>query len=358
MDVQRLCSVCKYWRDTILNCPYCWQVIDSRQERRCWAQLLGRCKAKPLNVRIRACKVPWFGTDPIPDLLQLITPESWRIRAVDWIVQPNTAYFQPFFEDVSLPSLTKLTISVQSWVLVPVPIHIGDGVPFGQLDLKGVTIPWDSPRLSGLETLSLSNLNGDALALAQLHRILRSTPFLRHLSLSDWRAESTADFWVTQVPSITLPSVTRLQVWNLSPVVHSRLLSMLDIPSLTKVTWSCADGWGHMLGPLLLRRSAQCAKASPEIVINWHKEDQTLYIKSKMGSSWTKPQDVVEPCKSVDLSIQTRNGFRLIKQLARLLNNTNSILFETDSKRAAKRVRRLTWRSNALIKVQDFISHY
>ncbi|KAG9048407.1 hypothetical protein FS837_012921 [Tulasnella sp. UAMH 9824] len=343
-ELQGLASVCKYWRDIILSIPHFWQVIDTRHGRYSWPLVLKRNRIQPLDVRIRGHETLWFGTDPVPQLLQLITPESTRIHSLHFTAKPNTPYFQPFFENTSLPSLISVSASVIPATSVPAAIHIGDGVPFRQLHLNSVAIPWDTPRLQNLEFLSLLNLHHNAPTIDHIRHILRSCPFLQYLSLCNWHATGSPGSGVAQETSpITLPLLENLEVRSVPEDIRSALLSMLDLPAPREVRWIGANDSMFASGPPLLRMSAQCIKASQELVIRCTRQRQD-WILSITSNRWTKTpvrEDVVDPSKSVDLSIKTRNLFGLLWQVAPLLNNLNSVLFETDSERAANRAKKL-----------------
>lgn len=354
VDLQHLALVCKYWRDIILSTPHFWHVFDSRHGRQACPLVLTRNRIGPLDIHMAGREAPWYNTDLIPQLIQLITPESQRIRSLHFTVHPNTPYFQPFFETISLPSLTSLTVSVWPETLVPVPIHIGDGAPFRHLSLDSVTIPWDTPRLHGLEVLSLSNLHIGTPTLAQLHHVLCSAPSLRHLSLHKWKPRLVPGYMTAEeITPITLPVLTTVEGQGLSELINLCVLSMLDLPPLRKVRWIGEDiltfGWV----PPLLQLSARCIKASPELVIICKSSGSiwTLNITSKRWTNTPVEEDAVEPCTSVDLRIRTGNVSGLVKQVAMLLNDCNAVLFETNSKDAAKSARKQFSRSGAFFEV-------
>ncbi|KAG8949339.1 hypothetical protein FRC00_008186 [Tulasnella sp. 408] len=355
VDLQRLASVCKYWRDMILGTPGFWHVFDSRHGHQACPLVLARNRIGPLDVHMAGREAPWYNTDLIPQLIQLITPESQRIRSLHFTVHPNTPYFQPFFETISLPSLTSLTVSVWPETVVPVPIHIGDGAPFRHLSLDSVTIPWDTPRLHGLEVLSLSNFHHSTPTFEQLHRILCSTPFLRHLSLCNWKPRSPRDYLTAEeITPITLPLLTNLEIRSLLERNNLSLLSMLDLPSLRKVHWVGENVLLLEWVPQLLRLSALCIKSSPELVISCRLSGSiwTLNITSKRWTNTPVEKDSVEPRPSVDLRIKKAgNVSALVEQVAMLLSDCNEVLFETNSEQAAKSARKQFLRSGAFFKV-------
>ncbi|KIO30417.1 hypothetical protein M407DRAFT_20482 [Tulasnella calospora MUT 4182] len=346
--LQPLASVCKYWRHIILSVPRFWHVIDTSHGRHSCPLVLRRNRVGPLDVYIRGSEASRSNTDLILRLIPQIALESQRIHSLNFTVHPGASYFQRFFQTTSLPSLTSLTVAVKPQTTVPFSIHIGDGAPFRHLNLDGVTIPWTTPRLHGLETLSLSNLHHDIPTIAQLHHILSSTPFLRYLSISNWNAQLMPGYWTTQeISPVTLPLLTDVEVRSLPEVIHPRLISMFNLPSLKNVVWMAVDprDWPLEPGPALLRMSAQCIKASPEIVISGLRWSWSLNITSKKWTNTPIRRDAVEPCNSVNLSIRTKHVLRLMRQLAALLNGSHSVLFETDSKNSARRVRKLFLRS-------------
>ncbi|KAG8961307.1 hypothetical protein FRC00_012615 [Tulasnella sp. 408] len=186
-SLQRLASVCKDWRDIILSNPRFWTVIDTRHGRYSSTLVLKRNRVGPLYVNLRDREGRRHNTNIISHLVRLLSPESRRIRALNFEVNAGTPYFRSFFETTSLPSLTHLTVSVIPQTAVPVFINIDCG-PLRYLSLDNAAIRWDTALLYDLETLSLSKLNQDTPTIAQLHHILSSTPFLRELSIASWNA--------------------------------------------------------------------------------------------------------------------------------------------------------------------------
>ncbi|KAG9048409.1 hypothetical protein FS837_012923 [Tulasnella sp. UAMH 9824] len=84
-DLQHLASVCKYWRDIILDDSHFWRVVDSRHSRYSWPFVLRRNRAGPLDVHIRGREGRQYNIDIIAPLLRLITPESQRIRSLSFV---------------------------------------------------------------------------------------------------------------------------------------------------------------------------------------------------------------------------------------------------------------------------------
>ncbi|KAG8944473.1 hypothetical protein FRC04_001785 [Tulasnella sp. 424] len=120
---------------------------------------------------------------------------------------------------------------------------------------------------------------------------------------------------------------------------------MLDLPALREVIWIGPNG--PTSGSTLLHRSAQCIKASPGLLLDWDKRSRTLDIKS----NYERRSDIFTPddASMVILSIRNlENLSGLMKQVARLLNESSSVRFETNSKRAAKRARKFFKRSRGV----------
>lgn len=359
-DLESLTSVCSSWRDIILKSPRFWHAIDSRHGLHSCLIVLTRSRPGPLDVCLRGYEAPWYRTDLILYLTRLITPESSRIRSLHFTVGPGTPTFQPFFQTASLSSLTSLTARVMPETHVPVSIHVSSGVPFRHLDLSSVSIPWETPRLHGLEILSLSNLHRNSPTMTQLHHILRSSPFLRKLSLDNWKPPSMPGDWqvpghrswtTEEISPIFMPRLASVEVQTIPDTIHSGLLSMLTVPSLKKVLWTGADDVTFASGPALLRMAAQCIKASPELVITWDRRSRMMSIVSEKCTSTSEQQVPVEACNLVNLSIETSNISGLIEQVAKQLNSSNSILLTTNSKHEVKRFRELLLHSGALFEV-------
>lgn len=348
-DLQRLASVCTSWRNIILSTPRFWHcVIDSNHGRNSCPLVLKRNWLGPLDLCIRGCDTRRCNTEVIFHLIRLITPESRRIRSLSFAVKSNPLYFQQFFETTPLPSMTSLFVSAIPRNGSPVSIHIGDGVPLHHLRLDNVAITWDTPRLRGLETLSLSNLNQDTPTIAQLHHILSSTPALRRLSLFNWKAQLTPGYrTIHEISPITLPFLTDVKVRGLPEEVRTRLLYMLQLPSLRNFTWMDAedlDGWtvAESGRPLVLRMSAQCIRPSRELAISceWSGLIWTLGITSKRWTNTPMEKDTVESCTSVDLRIKASNVSDLVELVVTLLSDCKAVLFETNCEQAAESFRK------------------
>ncbi|KAG8961308.1 hypothetical protein FRC00_012616, partial [Tulasnella sp. 408] len=166
--------------------------------------------------------------------------------------------------------------------------------------------------------------------MAQLYHILRSSPFLRHLCLRNWKPPSMPGDWPIPghrswttdeiSPPLSMPRLASVEIQNLPDAIHADLLSMLDLPSLKKVLWNGVDDVTFASGPPLLRTGAQCITASPELVVTWDRRSRIMSIVSNKWTGTSMLQDTVEARNSVNLSIETSSISGLIEQVAKLLN--------------------------------------
>lgn len=141
-DLRRLASVCRYWRDVIVKTLQFWMFIDIHHGKGSWSQVLSRNPAGPLDVRIWGYRgFYWRDADRFRDFVNLLKPESKRIRSIDSKVPLHSAYIPRFLNGAPFPMLSdiKMIISPPPWT--PYLFNVGDGVPFQHLELSGVVIP-------------------------------------------------------------------------------------------------------------------------------------------------------------------------------------------------------------------------
>lgn len=346
-DLQLLASVCKYWHNIILTTPRFWRVVDSRRGRYSLSQALRHNKAGPLDIRIWGREGFSQDHDSISQLIQLITSESRRICSI-YFDTYRQQYFQPLFENVSLPSMDELTVMTWPVASVPTSIRLGDGVPLRYLHLSSVTIPWDLPRLSGLKVLTLWNLDRHFPTSTQLYHILTSTRSLERFSFLHWKSDPNTEYpGHKEIAPIKLPLLTSVEVRRIPEPIKAHILSMLDNLVLEDVVWTSVQDMDS--GYTLLRWSSTAIKVSQELVVRWHSWSQTLDIGSR---EWKETSTLQMSRRPVDLSIQEiQNPSEFIEEFAKLLSKSNSVVLETDSTEVATRARTAFERSRAAFSI-------
>lgn len=335
-DLQRLASVCKYWREVILKMPQFWRIIDLHHGKGVWTQVLSRNPAGPLDVRISGFNGGFYWVDAgrFRDLFDLLKSESKRIRSIDSNVPLHSAYLQTFLNGAAFPLLSDIKIAISPPPWTPYLFNVEDGVPFQNLQLSGVVIPWDSPRLRGLETMSIWGVQSNAPSFSELHRALSSSPRLRRLCLFNWTIYINRSIPLpkdTKLPKINLPHLSFLAISSVSDPINSHLLSILEAPMLKNIRWLSVHGLDS--GSILLRLSKGCIRMSQELVIHWTEWSRRLIIKSEPWSdSPSSKPSLSEVGKTVDIGIDgIQDPLHLVSIAAEFLGPSNKVLFTTSS---------------------------
>ncbi|KAG8946036.1 hypothetical protein FRC04_012155 [Tulasnella sp. 424] len=358
-DLQRLASVCKYWREVILKTPQFWRIMDAGHGRDAWSRVLSRNSGGALDVRIWGFDhgVNGADADRLWEFANLLKPESRRIRSIESQAGLSLGYIQSFLDSSPFPLLSDIKLLVSPAPPTPYVFDVGDGVPFQHLHLGGVVIPWDSPRLSGLETITLWGIHQNAPTISALHRILSLAPRLRRLSLFSWT--NTTDFddpSSEELPTITLPLLSSLVIKRVCNPVNSRLLSMLEAPMLEDIRWLSVGGLDS--GITLLRLSKGCIQAAPELAIYWTEWTRRFLVRSE---PWSDPQSSKKPTlseKAVDIGIDgIEDPSQLMGVLATLLCPSHKVLFTASSERVMPSVTDILRGSGAKfsVRVSEFI---
>ncbi|KIO28007.1 hypothetical protein M407DRAFT_231481 [Tulasnella calospora MUT 4182] len=326
--MRRLASVCKYWRDVIVSTSQFWRIIDTRHGRRAWSRVLRKNPEGLLDIRIGGYDLggrSW-------EFNHLIKPELKRIRSISLAGPPYFRDPQYFLNMGSLPLLSDVTIlmSIDMYNTPPV-FEAGDGVPFQHVHLAGVVIPWDSPRLGGLESLTIWGIDHrKGLSFSGLHHVLSSSPRLRRLSLFKWTFESFSQ--AQTLPTIKLPSLMSLVISGISEPMNNRLLSMIEAPGLMNICWLSVRGSSS--GAALLDLSKRCIRRSTELVLHWTAWSKRLVIRSE---PWLDRPGLSEPSpsqvnKTVHIGIDgIEEPSHFMGSIAPLLNPSSKVLFKTDS---------------------------
>ncbi|KAG8945677.1 hypothetical protein FRC00_009998, partial [Tulasnella sp. 408] len=198
--LRALASVSTAWRDTILSCNRFWPVMDVMASEEARAVTMKRNREGPMDIwcweRPSESTVEKFMIDVQtlqPARVRFVLYEyCWPSRIfMDWL-RDNTSSIVDIF-------LGNLGMSNSAAYLDLSP----DGPNLRHIDLRRMSLQWQSPRLSNLQTLFLSNLNHNVPSVNHLYDILSSSPALERLCLLDVIAPD--DQALGSVPSTTSP---------------------------------------------------------------------------------------------------------------------------------------------------------
>lgn len=233
--------MCKQWYDIVVSCPHLWQDIYSTGQTTDHLHIptiVRLSKALPLRIGYEDTTGGMDSDDLFQALSLSDTPN--RISSFSYIsTAPLQTKAQQLLE-LSLPQLADLEIVDSS----PIPdeegpagvetrIDLKAGPPLRRVSLDRNWALWDSPRLSDLRSLSLTNLKqGRSPLPSQIYGILASSPRLQDLRLGGLQLtpDQVAQGWDI-LPPLRLLAVEVLVMGHLSEPIWQMALSC-TCPSL------------------------------------------------------------------------------------------------------------------------------
>ncbi|KIO27980.1 hypothetical protein M407DRAFT_22748 [Tulasnella calospora MUT 4182] len=251
-DAFTVMRVSKYWFDTVAQCPHIWSRLNVATRPQPGIMTMMRTLRGPVEVQCSG--EPELGLDG--SLAALSTLDPTRLRALVWQWSSRTEALHSFFQErnsniVDLAVDRVATLSPQRQLdLSP------DGVYLRHLDLRRVTLPWTSPRLSQLQTLSIEELHYEEPSIYGLYRILRSSPALRHIRIQHFNDANqeqldasrpiTEPIFLPELRSLHLDWVPSIIINTLVPLIRSPSCQYLEIRPQSRVP---LDPW-NFLQPL------------------------------------------------------------------------------------------------------------
>ncbi len=174
-----LAKISRHWRDTVLSSSRFWPEVDVAQGTRVTALVLKRSGAGQIVVRCSA------NVDELERRLEFM-----RV-AVQHRERWSTLLFKgPATDELwdllqtDAPRLSELFLYVyKTDDSTQRVFSLGDGSLLRHVDLDYCTVPWDSMRLSRLESIQIRNVTGEFATLARFHEILAASPRLTWLAL-------------------------------------------------------------------------------------------------------------------------------------------------------------------------------
>lgn len=112
-------------------------------------------------------------------------------------------------------------------------VVLGEGQNLEALELDGVSLSWDSGRLTGLQVLSLRSITANLPTISELYATLSSSPALQVLILADLGPDEIEDVASLETPSpetylpIQLDRLSKLQLERIPSRMRNLLLSVL-----------------------------------------------------------------------------------------------------------------------------------
>ncbi|KAG8993674.1 hypothetical protein FRB94_010481 [Tulasnella sp. JGI-2019a] len=201
-----------------------WTETNEDQPEWAWTAVLALSRTHPLHVSLRFCYKPfdealWGAVMPrIPCWEEAIITASSsreRLRELEGVPAVHLRHFSLFlgqFQDTP----------------VVLDLFSGEALRLRSLKLENVALPnWDSPLLTGLQSLSLERIHHSRPSFRHLVSALHASPNLRELRLIDiFEVEEIQHRSMT----ITLPELRKL-TFKLAPsVTIVALISILEAP--------------------------------------------------------------------------------------------------------------------------------
>ncbi|EIW84685.1 hypothetical protein CONPUDRAFT_162049 [Coniophora puteana RWD-64-598 SS2] len=240
--------VCRRWREVALAFPNLWASVSYDEEHPNMEQfwlMYERAKEAKLDVSIKLGSDSDLADEKL-EIMQHFLGQLYRIRELSlslplWKLLLNgrlPIVVDPLVSGSS--SLKHLKLTSYYDALNPTPIQLPElfmnhAPELYSLSLYGCIIRWDSPIFRGLTHLYLSGMPNFSPTADELWNILRGSPALEHLDLSEVLASmedvEPPPSWNLEAEAIIhLPRIRHMGVSNPSFAAYAQFFSHISIP--------------------------------------------------------------------------------------------------------------------------------
>ncbi|KAG9002691.1 hypothetical protein FRB90_011332 [Tulasnella sp. 427] len=335
--VLRLAQVNKFWRTTVVNCPSFWSRLVQYLPPETWDSVLRNNPEGPLEVTCMNYNNP---AADLEGFLELAAPHSKRWSGM-WFRGMLTS---KVLRHLELPTsqMTELGICRTRGAGSPERrIKLSDGACLRYLDIDGMALPWNSPRLSGLRVIQLSGIRDDIPTSSQVVAMLQGSPQLWWLLLSylgrksegssDSESDSDSDSdssrfrrtrasnlskFRSNAPTIHLPHLSTMMLDHIPDEMMHTLLTSIDAPNCECLSVDILDVpfiqlRNHTFHTLL----SHPVRHSTRMLIQYSQPLAQLYLHSSSGRPEI-PNDWVN-------YIEESPGFNIVINVRRANIGTN-----------------------------------
>ncbi|KAK1226472.1 hypothetical protein PQX77_010556 [Marasmius sp. AFHP31] len=228
-------SVCRLWRAVAMDTPTMWSKPNFYWPK--WVrETMKYSKSIPLDVQWTSYSVP---EQRQLDVLFEVVEECSRVASLDFVSRsaPDlTTLLSKMVSPAPHIHFTRLeTVYESDFFMIPVNFLGEDAPRLTHFQIKGCNVPWGSPILRNLTTLSIgrANFNGTGSSLEDVSATLQAAPMLETVDLSDF-LPSTASISLPRDTKIDLPRLKRLHLSSRGMVVAT-LLHHMSFPTSTSI---------------------------------------------------------------------------------------------------------------------------
>ncbi|KAG9043681.1 hypothetical protein FS837_009249 [Tulasnella sp. UAMH 9824] len=233
--LRNLASVSTSWRDAILSCNRFWPVIDVMGNKEARRMAMKRNPRGPVDV--------WCWAHPDPTAMQefmqdITTVPGNRWRSVLYEHRPETQAFLSHLQTQTSGLIDILIFNPVFSQEETITLDLSsEGPCLRHAEIWGMGLPnWQSPRLTGLVTLSLGNMHHGAPRPEHLYTILSSSPRLERLSVANLTPiDTNSSSFPTAPPPITLPVLTALAFRSVSSSITRAIVPLIRATSCKTV---------------------------------------------------------------------------------------------------------------------------
>lgn len=319
----QLGEVSSWWMRVVESSPQLWTevhwVVGMAAE--VTTRFLVRSKTLPLGIKCVEGWAPKRNTSLV-EFVRLVSEHSprWRSIRLEVAIKPDILQYL----EVPTPKLSKITIiSGSSRDIHNLAFKLDeDGSPIQEVALSRVAIPWNSPRLSGLKTLQLTEIWGSDVSMDTLRGLFAASPNLERLALNCWSALVEGDGWRnipnSQTP-IHLPKLTSLWLGDeldgnlfdcLVSFLHADKLTALSIiaPTESQIVGLDGRGWGS---EPIRRLVIPILSSAPSIRLQNEYTKGLVVLQSNPHTgiiSWPTPETPIPEGCSIDLDTRDLNA--------------------------------------------------
>lgn len=221
-----LASVSTAWRNTIRCCHRFWPVMDVTASEEARAVAMKRNREGPVDV--------WCWDKPSilaldKFIIDLQTVKPARMRSVLYELRPESRSFMDWLRS-NTSNIVDIFIANVGVEESAAYLELPSGGPnLRHVDLRGVSLQWQSPRLSNLHTLCLGDLSHKLPSLDDIYSILSSSPTLERVCFTNVVVPN--DQALGSVPPsalpITLPVLKTLALNSVSTAITSNIVPLI-----------------------------------------------------------------------------------------------------------------------------------